>query len=535
MRKNLCWWSGLCIVPAIFLAMGCTSIPRSSDRTKVKTSPADLKAKEQFHVIELNPDGLLYDLRPRHGHVLLSQQGAVTNYLAETIWAGFNASGKTNVLVFVHGGMNDRDVGLKHYLDDYEATQTNYYPVFVVWPSGWGSTYVEHLLWVRQGIKMETKLEKTFSLLTVPFMLVADLGRAVTRLPMVIANNTRSDTETITPVRKQDSGTPVKDYEEIVRKGYHVHIEDDYSRWDDRLIRDISYNATLPVKYIFAALIDGLGKGAWDNMLRRTQTVYPGKIDLQERMQIAETLAATRANSVPQNDASKPRRQRRKEKSAKRYAAAGLPAFFELLRNFQTTNGAASQITLVGHSMGAIILNRVARDTRIDFANIVYMGAACSIEDFSTSVLPYLREHTNTEFYSLSLHPVAEAGEWYLIAGDLVPRGSLLMWLDNFLMNPVTEQERTLGRWRNLFRTSATGEPVIQRFFDNDSSGSLTNRLHFRAFSVGVGGPDELRSENYQWNDKLVPKTLEQRRDTPLAHGDFTELPYWSKDFWWKQ
>jgi len=112
--------------------------------------------------------------------------------------------------------------------------------------------------------------------------------------------------------------------------------------------------------------------------------------------------------------------------------------------------------------MGTIILNRVARDTKIDFANIVYLAAACSIEDFSTSVLPYLREHTNTRFYSLSLHPVAEAGEWYLLAGDLVPRGSLLMWLDNFLMNPVTEQERTLGRWRNLLRTSATGEPVIR-------------------------------------------------------------------------
>jgi pimeloyl-ACP methyl ester carboxylesterase len=524
-----------CSALAVSVAMGCTTIPRSSDhKGKSKTSRAELQAREQFHVIELNPDGLLYDLRPHHGHALIRGQKDVTNYLAETIWAGFKASPKTNILVFVHGGMNDRDVGLKHYLDDYEAAQTNYYPVFVVWPSGWGSTYVEHLLWVRQGIKMETKLEKTFSLLTAPFILVADLGRAVTRLPMVIANNTRSDTETITPARKQDSGTPVKDYREIVSKGYRVHIEDDYSRWDDRLLRDVSYNVTLPVKYVFAALIDGLGQGAWDNMLRRTQTVYPGRMDRSERMQIAETLTVQTTNSLTQYDGKKPRRQRRKEKRTKRYAAAGLPAFFELLRNFQTTNGTASQITLVGHSMGAIILNRVARDTKIDFAKIVYMGAACSIEDFSTSVLPYLREHTNTEFYSLSLHPVAEAGEWYLIAGDLVPRGSLLMWLDNFLMNPVTEQERTLGRWRNLFRTSATGEPVIQRFFDNDSSGSLTNRLHFRAFSVGVGGSNEMRSLDYQWNDKPIPRTLQERRDTPLGHGDFTEMPYWSKEFWWK-
>jgi hypothetical protein len=42
-------------------------------------------------------------------------------------------------------------------------------------------------------------------------------------------------------------------------------------------------------------------------------------------------------------------------------------------------------------------------------------------------------------------HPVAEAGEWYPMLVDLPPRGSLLVWLDNFLANPVTEQERTLG------------------------------------------------------------------------------------------
>src|ERR1051325_8639063 len=145
MRKNLCWRSVAFSALAVLLAMGCTSIPRSSERTRAsKTSRAELKAREQFHVIELNSDGLLYDLRPRHGHALITRQEAVTNYLAETIWAGFKASPKTNILVFVHGGMNDRDIGLKHYLDDYEATQTNYYPVFVVWPSGWGGTYLEH-------------------------------------------------------------------------------------------------------------------------------------------------------------------------------------------------------------------------------------------------------------------------------------------------------------------------------------------------------------------------------------------------------
>ena len=41
------------------------------------------------------------------------------------------------------------------------------------------------------------------------------------------------------------------------------------------------------------------------------------------------------------------------------------------------------RVTLVGHSMGTIILNRVVRDASKEFADIVYLAAACSVEDFS--------------------------------------------------------------------------------------------------------------------------------------------------------
>jgi pimeloyl-ACP methyl ester carboxylesterase len=534
MRKNL-WRVGAVVVLAFLVVTGCKSLPRCpTTKPKQKTGPIDLKTNEPLNVIELNADGTMYDLQPTNGHRQVTGSGGVTNYLAKTIWQGFRESGKTNLLIFVHGGMNSRDVGLKHYLDDFKHID-GYYPVFIVWPSGPWSTYVEHLLWVRQGIKMETKKEKAFSLLTSPLMLVADLGRAVTRLPMVIANNTRSDFETITPIRKQDRATMVNDYRELATNHYHVHIEDDYSRTQDRLLRDVSYMATLPVKYVVSSLIDGLGKGAWDDMLRRTETAYPGRMEEWLTNQVAK-MQEQQSAKPPQNDTGTPGSLSKKKKNRlKRYEAAGLPAFFAMLPNIRTTNGTIPQITLVGHSMGTIILNRVVRDTKIEFTNIVYMGAACSIEDFSTSVLPYMQQHTNSQFYSLSLHPVAEAGEMTLMAADLVPRGSLLIWLDNFLMNPATEQERTFGRWRNLFRISATGEPVIKRFFDNQDSESLKQRLHFRAFSVGAGEKEQMRPMKYQWNDNPTPKTPCERCDTPLAHGDFTEMPYWSKDYWWKE
>ena len=517
---------------ALTLLTGCASLPRCMPPAPEKTPRAYVKAIESQHVLELNPNGLLYDLRPHQEHQLITGEGEVMSYLQETIWAGFKQSGKTNLLLFIHGGLNDRDLGLQHYLDNYQGIfDRNYYPVFIVWPSGWRDTYLEHLLWVRQGIKMVTVGEKVFSLTTSPLMLFGDVGRGLARLPMVIANNTRSDRETIISARKLDGGSAVRDYQKLVAEGCLAHIEDDYSRVSDRIIRDTSYALTLPVKYFAASLIDGFGKGAWDNMLRRTQIVYPARKDPARRERVIEDIAAAEPSPTnPQNT----RRRTRKAKRERRYAAAGLPAFFEIMEQLQKTDPTLGEITVVGHSMGTIILNRVARDTTINFANIVYLAAACSVEDFSTSVLPYVRQQENTQFYGLSLHPVAEAGEWYLIAGDLVPRGCLLVWTDNFLANPVSEEERTFGRWNNLFRSSATGEPVLRQFYDNAGSTTLKSRLHFRAFSVGFGRRDQLRPVKYQWNENSIPKEIQERCDNPLSHGDFPDLPYWLPDFWWK-
>src|SRR5439155_20196527 len=194
-----------------------------------------------------------------------------------------------------------------------------------------------------------------------------------------------------------------------------------------------------------------------------------------------------------------------------RCSSLGVPRFVKMLAG--ETN---LEVTLVGHSMGTIILNRVVRDSEINFANIVYMGAACSVEDFSRSVLPFMEKHPDTQFYNLTLHPVAEAGEWYPWLADLPPRGSLLIWIDNFLSNPVTEQERTLGRWRNLFRSGSTGEPILRRFFE-ENGGSLKPRLHFQAFSVGFGDKAQMRTVKFQWNDTPSRKDARERCDNPLS------------------
>jgi pimeloyl-ACP methyl ester carboxylesterase len=308
----------------------------------------------------------------------------------------------------------------------------------------------------------------------------------------------------------------VKQYQQMVREGYQVSIGDDYSLKSDRIGRGVTYWITLPIKYFSATVLDGFGTSAWNDMLRRTQVAYPDRLDMN--------IPAATNLTVAQR------------KRFARAAAAGLPVFVEALHERQlATNNL--EVALVGHSMGAIILNRVIREANLEFTNIVYMGAACSYADFTASVIPYMKDHKNAQFYNLSLHPVAEAGEWYPFVADMCMRGSLLVWIDNMFSHPVSEEERTFGRWRNLYLAGPTGEPNILRLFANDEQARLKDRLHFHAFSVGFGETNQLRAPKYQWNEDLEPNKLtskSKRCDNPLKHGDFSEMPYWAQGFWKK-
>src|SRR5207245_2109420 len=139
-----------------------------------------------------------------------------------------------------------------------------------------------------------------------------------------------------------------------------VAVGDDYSLPSDRFVRGVTYWATLPVKYLLASFIDGLGKGAWENMLRRTQEVYPARLEA-DRVQWIEGLKQTNAMPSPGRPkaaATIRALTTRQERRAERYAAAGLPIFIEALRR-QQSGDPNLEVTLVGHSMGTIILNRV--------------------------------------------------------------------------------------------------------------------------------------------------------------------------------
>ena len=150
-----------------------------------------------------------------------------------------------------------------------------------------------------------------------------------------------------------------------------------------------------------------------------------------------------------------------------------------------------ARVTIVGHSMGTLIINElIRRYPEINYQNIVYMAGAASIRDTFNSINPYLEKHPDARFFNLTLHPqneVEESNYW------LLPRGSLLVWIDDFYSLPHTQLDRTAGRWENL----------IQAYGDI---------------------PEEIRKQVYI-------KAFAQ--DSPIKkHADFSNARFWEEKFW---
>jgi len=144
--------------------------------------------------------------------------------------------------------------------------------------------------------------------------------------------------------------------------------------------------------------------------------------------------------------------------------------------------------------MGTIIANNVlSRFPSINFDDVIYMAAACKIKDLEKSVVPWLRADANRNFYNLTLNPYRDINEnGYL---DMVPRGSLLIWLDEFLADVDSFEDRTAGYWFNIMRAAEVVFPS-----------NIRNQVHLTRYGI--------------------------RNISPQNHGDFDDFNFWDETFW---
>lgn len=449
------------------------------------------------HVVLVDHSGVsLYVNAPTNQQKFLDREtdsdfsahlAAITNAIvADTNCIG--PDGVKRILIFVHGGLNSYSVSLGRVnTDTPKIAATNYYPLFINWNSDLISSYFEHLWLVRQG-----EVHRIWGPLTSPLYLIADLGRAVTRAPVVWYYQLTSDFATVARYE-----TPYFSATNRLRaKATNSSVPDDRLKlWiggDERsgagkFWRGTSYVITFPLKLVTAPVIDAMGKSAWDNMSRRTQNMFrsPDEFNSPDETNSIQ-VARARAGEAAWGDVAR---------------------LMQALDELTVTNAPGGySITLIGHSMGTIVANEIIREhPNLPYTNIVYMAAACTVNDFAQSVVPCLEHHaTNANFFNLTLHPIAEAEEaqWFVL--DITPRGSLLEWIDNFLSEPRTVPERTLGKWDNVVATTALIPADVAR------------RTRIKAFPVGP-------------KDRVPP-------NTPRVHGDFSDEPYWDPNFWtWRE
>lgn len=290
----------------------------------------------------LHPDGE-YAKSPERSEEVTQHIASITNAIVR--------SGKKDILIYVHGGLNTANGSLNKTseLISQITAGSDSYPLFINWRSGLWSSYGEHLFTIRQG----KAVPFWQGLLTSPFYLTADIGRAVTRAPITWYYQLANDLST----SRRFGALWVLDGHKRHHRPAGASDSPSMSQGADKRglgaqsWHALKWVATSPLKYALAPLVDSLGRSAWDNMSRRTHTMFretqkPAGVDFMDDAEADFGRAPDGAVST-WSDA--------------------------LTKLFSGTN--AYTVTVVGHSMGTMVLNELIR-TNPDWpcTNIVYMA-----------------------------------------------------------------------------------------------------------------------------------------------------------------
>jgi hypothetical protein len=361
------------------------------------------------------------------------------NAYVDRIIEGVRASKQKKLLFFIHGGMNFPSGAAAHAAQllandrpdsDFDLSSKGY-PIFICWESP-PTGYAEQVAWVRAGRTErygESFGHKLYALATLPFHLLADVGRGVTRFPAQLSEFAHNDLYSIDPRFFSEFITLRREIAYLRREG--TNEDNQTLPWDESHIRvshipplpktpgrffeNVETALVFPLRTLTLPLLDSVGIGAWQNMLRHTDTMFD------------RTDTTLREHPTPV------------ERAVERDQTGAIAIFFARLQ--RQPDARSCEITMVTHSMGAIISNRIISSyPDLNYANIVYMAAACSVRDFEASIIPCLKRCQKARFFGLSLHPLCEAGEVALsprhIKLDIAPRGSLLTWIDNIFGHP---------------------------------------------------------------------------------------------------
>jgi len=405
------------------------------------------------------------------------------NMMERAIVQQFRKDSNTQVVIYIHGGLVSLKKGLKEnkiIVDSMMKDNPHIYPICMNWQSGLPQSYGQHLFQIRQG-----ETHRFWGIWSSPLFLLHDLGRGLVRLPLSLYLQTANDINgvdwmRILNERRQSADTMYQSLKRDTSFKMDIQRGEDRRKKGQRLAHTLPYVIFSPISYgVVLPILDIAGTNSWMNMRRKTRTLFHTQEEF--RFSRGQRKNAEYVNSFH---------------SSKGKGAAY--EFFFMLDSLNKTTSNRIKVNLIGHSMGSMVAN----EALVNFPNlkvdtIVFMGAACSVNQMKTSVIPFMERNEKTHFYNLSLNPAAESKETILC---LTPGGSLLEWIDNIFEPMASFEDRTFGKYENAILAA----PLFPE--------SVRNRALMKTFD------------------------FEKNKTVPIKHGQFNDVDksytFWRKSFW---
>jgi hypothetical protein len=460
----------------------------------------------------------------------------------DKIIAKMKAFKTKKVLIFIHGGLNTQMDSVERLVQDPRTgeicneddsslkkdqspcqnrvemiKEAGYFPLFINWRSSLINSYTESLFTLRQG---ESK--PAWGAITFPFVLAYDVGKSLLRWPVVTGSLIFNDSKTI-PFSSYAQKYPATVAKEVLCRRYkYPYLNSKGIKWTEENCidennglkfseapwvcpfnlegvkgnntpnKDINKNAdtfdfyvdedkrkcleltsnfgayilTFPSKVLVTPVVDAFGSSSWDVMLRHTDMLFHSEDELTESNMTNKAAKMGQLVDLPMH--------------------GGLAMFLQKLAKMIEADKANQwEITLVGHSMGTIVANQLVRDfgEKLPITKVVYLAAAATVFDYEVSIFPWLAKTKDHHMYHFQLHPRAEEGE--KMAFDIPARGSLLVWIDNFLSKPLSPMARTVGRYDNLLPVLHNADLYKKSTQNRSDDFSIRKQISIKIYGAG--------------------------------------------------
>jgi len=390
--------------------------------------------------------------------------------------------GEKRIVLYIHGGLNSRNGALKRAVKAAgQMKDQGIYPIFINWRSGLMSSLGDHYFRIRDG-----QLSRTAPLSS-PVYILGDALGTVAGAPVAWWKEAQHAFFSSVNREKKDARLLT-----VSEDGIQYLNPDNEKNTSERL-RTTWWWVTSPVKIVTTPAVHTIGKPAWNSMLRRVDVQFVRPLDFPNG---AWETGVKKRSALRMSASPPPENEPMPGTGATLLFAQRLQAFQEQHPDYR--------VTLIGHSMGGIAVNRVLQnvpDLRVD--DVVFMASADTLDNFLHTSLPYverqLRKGRDVRLYNLFLHPENEDRE--VSAWGFSPSGSLLVWIDYAFGDPDYILQRTAGRWSNMKEAL----PLIKV--------DVRDHVYFKVFG--------------KTKDKC---------GQPQKHGAFDDcdFPFWDRAYWWQ-